>query len=80
MTDAAKVNAYLATIPGGEAGDWFKIADAGRVLMRGLPYGEGDGTVNAAAWGHLRNIAEAIKQLAFVLSAAECGDDPDIPF
>lgn len=79
MTDAEKVNAYLATIPGDEASDWFKIADAGRTLMRDLQ-NRGDGTVNAKSWGHLRNIAEAIKQLAFVLSSAECGDDPDIPF
>ena len=79
MTDAEKVNAYLATIPGGEVDDWFRVADNGRMLVRSLQ-NRGDGTVNAASWGHLRNIAEAIKQLAFVLSSAERGDDPDIPF
>lgn len=79
MTDAEKVKAYLATIPGGEVDDWFRVADNGRMLMRSLQ-NRGDGTVNAKPWGHLRNIAEAIKQLAFVLSAAERGDDPDIPF
>lgn len=79
MTDAEKVNAYLATIPGGEAEDWFKIADAGRSLVCDIR-ARSDGTVNAKSWGHLRNISEAIKQLAFVLSSAERGDDPDIPF
>lgn len=78
MTDAEKVNAYLATIPG-ETDDWFRVADNGRMLVRSLQ-NRGDGTVNAKSWGHLRNIAEAIKQLAFVLSSAERGDDPDIPF
>ena len=39
-----------------------------------------DKTVDAATWGHLRNIVDAARQFAFVLGAAERGDDPDIPF
>ena len=39
-----------------------------------------DKTVDAKTWGHVRNIVDAARQLAFVLGAAERGDDPDIPF
>lgn len=92
MTDAEKVNAFLATIPGEDAAFWYAIVKAGEGLLPRLrrPWTSddfeqavrehGDKSVNAATWGHLRNIVDALRQFAFVLGAAERGDDPDIPF
>lgn len=85
MTDAEKVNAFLATIPGDDAAFWYAIVKAGEGLKPRQNSDTNirpshDGTVNAATWGHLRNIVDALRQLAFVLGAAERGDDPDIPF
>lgn len=88
MTDRDRIDAYLATIPGDDAKAWQAIVDAGDTVLprrvRTWQLGEfrdhGDGTVDAKTWGHLRNIVDALRQLAFVLGAAERGDDPDIPF
>lgn len=86
MTDRERIDAYLATIPGADAAAWQTIADAGLALLprNTAPWAlfkhVNDGTVDPATWGHLRNIVDALRQLAFVLGAAERGDDPDIPF
>lgn len=42
--------------------------------------GGGDGTISPELWGHLRNVTRALKEMAWSLSSAERGDDPDIPF
>lgn len=44
------------------------------------PSAGADGTINAELWGHLRNVTRALKEMAWTLSSAERGDDPDIPF
>lgn len=81
MTDADHVNAFLAAVPGEGAAWWRALVEHGRqVLDKTQNRPPGDGTVNKATWGHLRNIVEAARQFAFVLGAAERGDDPDIPF
>ena len=92
MTDRERIDAYLATIPGDDAASWYALVNAGAALLPivGRPWtsesfveacrAQKDDTVDAATWGHLRNIVDALRQLAFVLGAAERGDDPDIPF
>ena len=40
----------------------------------------GDGTIDRVLWSHLRNVTRALKEMAWSLSSAERGDDPDIPF
>lgn len=81
MTDRERVDAFLQTIPGDGADWWYAIVRAGvEIKSRTQNTPLGDGTVDAATWGHLRNIVDAVRQLAFVLGAAERGDDPDIPF
>lgn len=84
-TDRERIDAYLATIPGGDAAEWQAIVDAGTAIVpnhsRSWTFdAKGDGTVDAKTWGHLRNIVDALRHLAFVFAAAERGDDPDIPF
>lgn len=81
MTDADRVNAFLAAVPGDGAAWWYALVKQGKeVLDKTQNRPPGDGTVDAATWGHLRNIVDAARQFAFVLGAAERGDDPDIPF
>ena len=88
MTDADRVNAFLAAVPGEGAAWWYALVKQGADLLPKMSHpwtcdvfeGYGDKTVDAATWGHLRNIVDAARQFAFVLGAAERGDDPDIPF
>jgi acetyl-CoA carboxylase carboxyltransferase component len=81
MTDRDRVAAFLETIPGDGADWWYAIVKAGAdILARTQNSPPGDGSVNWQTWGHVRNIVDAARQLAFVLGAAERGDDPDIPF
>jgi len=92
MTDADRVNAFLAAVPGDGAAWWYALVKQGTDLLPrlGRPWTSddfeqairerADKTVDAATWGHLRNIVDAARQFAFVLGAAERGDDPDIPF
>ncbi len=92
MTDRDRVAAFLETIPGDGADWWYAIVKAGADMLPRLhrPWTSADfeqairerpdKTVDAKTWGHVRNIVDAARQLAFVLGAAERGDDPDIPF
>lgn len=88
MTDRDRVAAFLETIPGDGADWWYAIVKAGDALVPRSSHpwtsdaydGYGDKTVNGKTWCHVRNIVDAARQLAFVLGAAERGDDPDIPF
>lgn len=90
--DCERLEAVLNDIPG-DAASWQALTDRMRAVFpngKRLPIdtfknadgfkGYGDGTVDHMTWGHARNIAEAISHLAFILGAAERGDDPDIPF
>lgn len=87
MTDRERLDAILQDIPG-DAGSWQALADrCNAILPKHSPswtlqalVERGDGTVDEMTWGHLRNIARSIRDLAFVLGAADRGDDPDIPF
>ena len=81
MTDADRANAFLAAVPGEGAAWWYALVKQGKeVLDKTQNRPPGDGTVDKTTWGHLRNIVDAARQFAFVLGAAERGDDPDIPF
>lgn len=87
MTDRERLEQFAADMPGDTA-TYEALAKRSHDLMPngsrvlycdpGKTYG--DGTVDAKTWGHLRNIARAVQELAFVLGALERGDDPDIPF
>lgn len=88
MTDREKLEAIAADIPG-DAASWQALADKVRAMMPGRRPAawtlqaiqrEGDGTLDAKMWGHLRNLDRALQEFAFVLGAMERGDDPDIPF
>ncbi len=84
MTDRERLEAFAADLPG-DAASWQALSDRINAFAPRLTqdlYGKplGDGTVDAKTWGHVRNIARAVQDLAFVLGALERGDDPDIPF
>ena len=86
MTDIDRLNALAATVPG-DAALWAALAkEASAILDKAQNPrshghgGTGDGTIDATTWAHLRNLHRAMADMAFVLRAIECGDDPDIPF
>lgn len=78
MTDRDRLEAFAESFPA-DAETYAALTKQGKDLVQRTQNG-GDGTVDAKNWGHLRNIARALQELAFVLSALERGDDPDIPF
>lgn len=84
MTDIDRLNALASAVPG-DAASWAALAkEASDILAKsqnGRDFGGGgDGTIDATTWAHLRNLHRAMADMAFVLRAIECGDDPDIPF
>lgn len=84
MTDIDRLNALASAVPG-DAASWSALAkEASDILAKsqnGRDFGGGgDGTIDATTWAHLRNLHRAMADMAFVLRAIECGDDPDIPF
>lgn len=86
-TDLEAFTAIWDDIPG-TADEWSALARrAGNLLAKSQnPDGKGgrlggaDGTISLELWGHLRNVTRALKEMAWALSSAERGDDPDIPF
>ena len=86
MTDLDRLNALASAVPG-DAASWSALAkEASDIMMKAKHPtlydlgGGGDGTIDATTWAHLRNLHRAMADMAFVLRAIECGDDPDIPF
>lgn len=86
MTDLDRLQALAAQVPGDTA-LWATLAKESGALMMKAKHptqydlgGGGDGTIDATTWAHLRNLHRAMADMAFVLRAIECGDDPDIPF
>jgi hypothetical protein len=87
MTDLEAFTAIWDDIPG-TPDEWSALALRADLLKaksqnadaRGGKFGGGDGTINSELWGHLRNVTRALKEMAWSLSSAERGDDPDIPF
>ena len=85
MTDLEQLHQLVGvdlpfTVPEWEALAQRFVALMGKAQNQRQHGGGADGTINAATWGHLRNIGNAVRDLAWALSAAERGDDPDIPF
>lgn len=94
MTDLDRLNALASAVPG-DAASWSALAKEASDLLNKTqdprttppvyrPQTPGactpDGTIDATTWAHLRNLHRAMADMAFVLRAIECGDDPDIPF
>lgn len=87
MNDIDRLNALASAVPG-DAAEWSALAiEASQILAASSRRGShaqegggGDGTIDPTTWAHLRNLHRAMADMAFVLRAIECGDDPDIPF
>ena len=86
MTDIDRLQALAASVPG-DAASWAALAKKASDILDKSKHpktygvgGGGDGTIDATTWAHLRNLHRAMADMAFVLRAIECGDDPDIPF
>lgn len=92
MTDRERLEQFAADLPGDTAAyealtkRLHEMLAPYRVAVVAVSHdsrafaNHGDGTVDAKTWGHVRNLARALQELAFVLGALERGDDPDIPF
>jgi hypothetical protein len=74
-TNLEAFTALWDDIPG-TPDEWNALATRATKLLRT----GGDSTMNADMIGHLRNVTRALKEMAWSLSSAERGDDPDIPF
>lgn len=83
QTQLDQVVALFNAMPG-DVATYVRIAKDLDVLKRHTdPVYRGperDGTVDERQWGHIRNVARAMRDLAFALKSMENNDDPDIPF
>lgn len=83
MTQIEQVVALFDAMPG-DVATYVRIAKELEVLKRHTDPAyrgpERDGTVDERQWGHIRNVARAMRDLAFALKSIEDNDDPDIPF
>jgi hypothetical protein len=85
-SDLESFTALWDDIPG-TPDEWNALATRADTLQKKVQTfkrdrhaGTADGTISADLAGHLRNVTRALKEMAWSLSSAERGDDPDIPF
>lgn len=83
MSQLDQVVALFNAMPGDVAA-YRALSDRLQVLKRYTDPAyrgpERDGTVDARQWKHIRNVAGAMRDLAFALQSMETDQDPDIPF
>lgn len=83
MTQLDQVVALFNSMPGDVAA-YRALSDQLQVLKRHTDPAyrgpERDGTVDERQWKHIRNVAGAMRDLAFALQSMETDQDPDIPF